>query len=66
MKFRITLDASQIMNIGPAHDKTYRKTCVTSEESDQPVHLPSMARVFVCFFLNSLEAVEGTCDQGRL
>ena len=23
----------------PAHDKTYNKTCVTSKDSDQPVHL---------------------------
>ena len=26
----------------PAHDKTYNKTCVTSKDSDQPVHSPSM------------------------
>ena len=25
----------------PGHDKTYNKTCVTSNDSDQPVH-PSM------------------------
>ena len=24
----------------PAHKKTYNKTCVTSKDSDQPVHLP--------------------------
>ena len=30
--------------IEPAHDKTYYKTCVTSEDSDQPVLQLSMAR----------------------
>ena len=40
----------------PAHDKTYNKTCVTNEDSDQPVHLPSMARVLVYPTLVSLKA----------
>ena len=31
----------------PAHDKTYNKTCVTSKDSDQPVHPPSMPMVLV-------------------
>ena len=44
----------------PAHDKTYNKTCVTSKDSDQPVHTPSMARVITYPSLDSLEAVEGT------
>ena len=26
----------------PAHDKTYNKTCVTSEDSDQPAHSHSL------------------------
>ena len=50
----------------PAHDETYSKTCLTSKDSDQPVHPPSMARVLVYPYLDSLEAVEGTCDQQRL
>ena len=29
----------------PAHDKTYNKTCPTSEDSDHPAHLRSMIRV---------------------
>ena len=49
----------------PAH-KSYDKTCVTSKDSDQPVHPPSMARVLVYPSLDSLEAVESTCNQGRL
>ena len=48
----------------PAHGKTYNKNCATSKDSDQPVRPPSMVRV--CFSLNSLEAVEGTCDQRSL
>ena len=32
---------------------------VTSKDSDQPVHPPSMARVLVYPSLDSLEAVEG-------
>ena len=55
-----------IYSIEPAHDKTYNKTCATSKRSDQPVHPPSMARVFIYHFLDSPEAVEGTCDQQRL
>ena len=29
-----------------AHDKTYEKTCATSEDSDQPAHPRSLIRVF--------------------
>ena len=29
----------------PAHDKIYHKTCVTSQDLDQPVYPSSMARV---------------------
>ena len=36
---------------------------VTSKDSDQPVHPPSMARVLVHPSLDSLEAVEGPWDQ---
>ena len=43
-----------------AQDKTYNKTCVTSKDTDQPVHPPSMARVLVYPSLDSQEAVEGT------
>ena len=48
------------------HDKTYNKTCAISKDLDQPVHPPSMARALVYSSLDSLEAVEGTCDQRRL
>ena len=47
----------------PVHNKTYNKTCVTSKDSDQPVHVPSMARVLVYPSLDRQEAVEDTCDQ---
>ena len=50
----------------PAQDKTYNKTCMTSKDSDQPVHPPSMAKVLIYLSLASLEAVEGRCDQQRL
>ena len=30
----------------PAYDKTYFKTCVTSEDSDQPAHPCRLIRVF--------------------
>ena len=30
----------------PAHDKTYNKTCTTSEDSDQTAHPRSLIRVF--------------------
>ena len=38
----------------PVHDKTYDKTCMTSKNSGQPVHPPSMARIFVYSSLDSL------------
>ena len=47
----------------PAHDKTYSKTCVTSKDSDQPVHPPGIARVFIHPSLDSSEAVEGIGNQ---
>ena len=56
----------QQMTYKPAHHKTYNKTCVTSNDSDQTVHPPSMARILVHPSLDSLEAVEGTCNQWRL
>ena len=40
--------------IEPAHDRAYNKTCVTSKDSDQPVHPPSKARVLDYSSLNSL------------
>ena len=54
--------------IEPAHDKTYNKTCVTSNDSDHPVHPPSVARPLVYMYpsFDSLEAVEDTCGQRRI
>ena len=54
------------MRYEPAHDKSYNKTCVISKDSDKPIDPPSMARVLVYSSLDSLEAVEGTCDQQNL
>ena len=50
----------------PLHDKTYNKTCISSKDSDQPVHSPSMARVLIYPSLGSPMAIEGTCNQRRL
>ena len=50
----------------PAHDKTYNETCVTSKDSGQPVHPPSMARVLLYPSLDSPEVTEGTYEQRRL
>ena len=50
----------------PPCDKTYNRICVTSKGSDQPVYPHSMARVLIYHSLDSLEAIEGTCDQRRL
>ena len=50
----------------PAHGKTYNKTCVTSKDSDQPVHQPSTTRVLVLPSLDSLVTIEGICDQQRV
>ena len=53
----------KIITFEPVYDKTYNKTCVTSKDSGQPAHPPSMARVFAFLSLDSLKTVEGTCDQ---
>ena len=50
----------------PGHDKTYNEACVTSKDSDQPLHLPSEARVLICPSLDIPDVVEGTCCQLRL
>ena len=47
----------------PAYDKTYNNTCVTSKDSDQPVHPPGGLGYRS---LGSPEVVEGTCYQLRL
>ena len=41
----------------------YIKTFVTSKDSDQPLQPLNIARVLVHSSLNSLEAVESSCDQ---
>ena len=50
----------------PKHDKTYNMAHLTCKDSDQPVHSPRMVRVLVNPSLDSLKAVEGTCDMRRL
>ena len=55
----LTNDIISFEQMGPGHDKTYNKTCVTSKYSDQPVHPPSVARILCHPSLDSLEAVEG-------
>ena len=50
----------------PADDKNYNKTYVISKDSYQPVHPPNMARILVHPSLDSMEAIEGTCNQQRL
>ena len=42
------------------YDKTCNETCVTSKDSDRPVHPPSMAMILVHPSLDSPEAVEDT------
>ena len=49
----------------PVHNKIYNNICVTSKDSDQPVHPPSMPTVLVWLSFDSLEATEGTCIQQR-
>ena len=45
-----------------AHDKTYSKTCATSESLNQPKNPPSMARLLVHSSLNSPEAVDAISE----
>ena len=37
---------NQLKSCEPEHDKTNKMTSVTSEDSDQPGHPPSLIRVF--------------------
>ena len=64
LKFQ-TLVLDEVL-IKPVHDKTYNKTCVTSKESDEPVHQASMTPILIYPSLDSLDAVEGTCNWQRL
>ena len=50
----------------PELNKTYNKTSVTSKDSDKTKHHHSPARVLVYPALDSLAAVDGTCNQQRL
>ena len=45
--------------------RTIKPTISCKKNSDQPVHPPSMAVVLLYPSLDSLETVEGTCDQQR-
>ena len=36
-----------LLEFDPPHDKTNKMTCAHSEDSDQPVHPPSLITVFV-------------------
>ena len=47
----------------PAHNKTYNKIFVTCKDSAQPVQSHSMVRFLVYPSLDSVEAVEDSCDQ---
>ena len=64
--YNLIMDLSFTSIYEPAHDEFYNKTCMTSKDSDQPVHSPGKARVLVYSSLNRQEAVEATCDQRRL
>ena len=44
--FKIECSPFIVKNDVPAHDKTYNKTCATSEDSDQPANPRSLIRVF--------------------
>ena len=47
-----TISADNVLKYKSAHDKTYNKTCVTSEDSNQTAHPRSLIRVFadrMCF-----------------
>ena len=56
----------------PPHDKTIKMTFVSSEDSDQPGHPPSLIRVFVMRSVSSLgpsllQAYSADSDQtGRM
>ena len=50
----------------PPHDKTNKMIFAPSEDSDQPGHPPSLARVFAVHFMGSLGPNALSCGQGRL
>ena len=47
----------------PAQDKTNNKTCVASNDTDQPVHPPITAKVLAYPSLDSLVATEDTISE---
>ena len=48
------------------HDKTNKKICAPSEDSDQPGHPPSLIRVFAVRSLGSWGPKLSSCGQRRL
>ena len=64
--FVFSIKSTSTFHIEPVHNKTYNKTCVTRKDSYQPVHPSSLTRVLIYPSLESLETLQGTCDQRRL
>ena len=57
MKYQILFSGKNKKN-EPAHDKTYNKICLTSDDSDQPLHPSSLIRVpSLCAFF-SFQAIQ--------
>ena len=44
--FKMIIFGFKVFAYEPARDKTNKMTCVPSEDSDQPGHLPSLIRIF--------------------
>ena len=58
-------EAVQIIKSEPAHNKTYNKTCAPSKDSDQPVHIHGLIRVFIdCMCLLQRRVNENPCQTG--
>ena len=64
--FKIRMRQFLTILIEPAHDKTYKMACVPSEDSDQPVHPPSLIRVFAVRSVGSWGLKLSSCRQRKL
>ena len=58
-------NSTLVAKFEPVQDKTYNKICATRKKTQISL-CQWMARVLVYLSLDSMKAVEGTCDQRRL
>ena len=66
MNKKVELNISVLLSFEPQRLKTYLRTCVPNEDSDQPAHSRSLIRIFTVRILDSQGCKGWSCGQLRL